>query len=409
MLKLLDKLHLHIEPSKSECNRHLVFRALANLSNDTVLTSSADDVKVVKSILNNEHGNKWDVGHAGTAFRFLTAYACFQNEPITLTGSDRLQERPISELVNALTELGAEIIYLDREGYAPLHIVPTQLQSKPLTFDILKSSQFISALMLIAPFLQNGLVLALHNHQPSMSYVALTKRVLEEYGVSVIQEGNTFTIQPYIKQTPNHSVKIESDWSSASYWYALSTVFNIPVTLSYFKEHSSQGDSVLPSIFKQFGVKTKFNENGIHIKPYPKALTDYFEWDCVNCPDIAQTILVVAFILGVPCHLTGLSTLANKECDRLVAMQNELKKFGGILHILNTNEIKLEKSTPVCTTNTIINTYKDHRMAMAFAPLFMLFADLVEIEHPEVVSKSYPLFWEDLNAFVEFGNKNHTS
>lgn len=404
----MDKLQIHIEPSKSECNRHLVFRALANLSNNNLLTSSADDVKVVKAIINNEQGRSWDVGHAGTAFRFLTAFACFQKTPVTLTGSSRLQERPISELVNALRALGAEILYLEKEGYAPLHITPVQLQSKALTFQVLKSSQFISALMLIAPFLPKGLVLALHDEQPSMSYVELTKRVLKEYGVSVIQEKNTFTIQPYQFQE-NSVVQIESDWSSASYWYALSVIFNLPIALSYFKSDSAQGDSALPAIFEHFGARTKFNEEGIQIKPYPNRYTDYFEWDCVNCPDIAQTILVVAFILGVPCHLTGLSTLANKECDRLDAMQNELKKFGGVLHIINSDEVKLEKGIPVCTNHTIINTYKDHRMAMAFAPLFMLFADLVEIEHPEVVSKSYPLFWEDLNKFVEFGNQNHTS
>ena len=402
----MDKLNIYIEPSKSECNRHLVFRALADLSNKDINTSSADDVRVVKSILNNEQGNRWNVGHAGTAFRFLTAYACFQKEPITLTGSDRLQERPISELVNALRILGAEIIYLDKEGYAPLHIIPSPLESKPLQFDVLKSSQFISALMLIAPFLPEGLVLDLDEEQPSMSYVELTKRVLEDYGVVVNQEKNTFTIHPYVPQE-ERNVIIESDWSSASYWYALSAVFNTPLTVSHFNKLSKQGDSALPEIFKQFGVKTKFEESSVHVKPYPKQSTENFTWDCVNCPDIAQTILVVAFILGIPCHLTGLSTLANKECDRLDAMQKELKKFGGVLHILNTDEVKLEKGTPICQPNTIINTYKDHRMAMAFTPLFMLFSDLVEIEAPDVVSKSYPLFWEDVDRFVEFMNTHH--
>jgi len=404
----VNKLQLYIEPSKSECNRHLVFRALADLSINDVQTSSADDVKVVKSILNNEQGSHWDVGHAGTAFRFLTAYACLQNTPTVLTGSDRLKERPISELVNALAFLGAEITYLEREGYAPLKIEPTPLTSSKMTFGVLKSSQFISALMLIAPFLPEGLVLELDDDQPSMSYIDLTKSVLESYGVQVTQQKHTFTIEPYtsaIKQ----SVQIESDWSSASYWYAMSSIFNVPVSLSHFKKESTQGDSALPEIFKQFGVKTKFESNEISIKSYPNRYTDYFEWDCVNCPDIAQTILVVAFILGVPCHLTGLSTLANKECDRLEAMKTELEKFGGKLEILNQNEVKLLKGNPVCTTNTIINTYKDHRMAMAFAPLFMLFADLVEIEQPNVVSKSYPSFWDDVNTFVEFGNSNHQS
>lgn len=402
----MDKLQLYIEPSKSECNRHLVFRALAKLSIQDIQTSSADDVRVVKSILNREQGHTWDVGHAGTAFRFLTAFACFQDTTIQLTGSERLKERPISELVNALRFLGADITYLEKEGYAPLQIEPKPLDSKKMTFGVLKSSQFISALMLIAPFLPEGLVLELDDDQPSMSYINLTKSVLELYGVNVIQQKHTFTIQPYSIDF-NKQVKIESDWSSASYWYALSAIFNVPVSLTYFKTESTQGDSALPEIFKHFGVKTKFEADDISIKPYPNRYTDYFEWDCVNCPDIAQTILVVAFILGVPCRLTGLSTLANKECDRLEAMKTELQKFGGLLEIVSQNEVKLLKGTPTCSSHTIVNTYKDHRMAMAFTPLFMLFADFVEIEQPNVVSKSYPLFWEDVNRFVEFGNSKH--
>lgn len=402
----MNNLQLYIEPSKSECNRHLVFRALANLDITNLNTSSADDVRVVKAILNGEQGKRWDVGHAGTAFRFLTAYACFQSDTIVLTGSDRLKERPISELVNALTYLGADITYLEKEGFAPLQINPKPLQSKRMSFGVLKSSQFVSALMLIAPFLPEGLTIELDDDQPSMSYVQLTKNVLESYDVEVEQEGHTFKILPYTVKTEKE-VQIESDWSSASYWYAMASVFQIPLSLTYFKKESTQGDSALPDIFKAFGVKTKFTDNGISIKPYPNRSSDYFEWDCINCPDIAQTILVVAFILGVPCHLTGLSTLANKECDRLEAMKAELKKFGGELVILNQNEVKLHKGQPTCTSNTIINTYKDHRMAMAFAPLFMLFADMVEIEKPEVVSKSYPEFWNDLNKFVEFGSENH--
>ncbi len=401
MHKLVDNLQIHIESSKSECNRHLVFRALANLSNSEINTSSADDVKVVQAILNHTQGNTWNVGHAGTAFRFLTAYACFTNETITLTGSSRLKERPISELVNALRILGAKIEYLEKEGFAPLQITPSKLKSKSLSFSVLKSSQFISALMLIAPFLPEGLEIALDDEQPSMSYVELTKQVLTDYGVSVNQEKNTFVILPYLPRQ-HQDVHIESDWSSASYWYAMSAIFNRPLTLTHFSEHSTQGDSALPEIFKHFGVKTKFEDGSLHIKPYPNRYAERLIWDCVNCPDIAQTILVVAHILGVPCHLTGLSTLANKECDRLDAMQKELAKFGGTLHILNSNEVKLDVGTPTCNPNTIIKTYKDHRMAMAFAPLFMLFADMVEVENPEVVSKSYPLFWEDLNKFVEF-------
>ena len=400
----MDKLHLDIEPSKSECNRHLVFRALAGLPLNNIRVSSADDVNVVISALSGLQGDSWDVGHAGTAFRFLTAYACLQNHPITLTGSNRLKERPISELVNALRVLGAEIIYLEEEGYAPLHIIPTELKSTPLRFDVLKSSQFISALMLIAPFLQDGLVIDLDKSQPSMSYVALTKRVLESYGVTVQQTNNTFRILPYIKAL-EEEIRIESDWSSASYWYAMSAIFNRPISLSYFIKNSSQGDSALPEIFDHFGVKTKFTDTGIQIKPYPNRYTNTFKWDCVNCPDIAQTILVVGFILGIPCHLTGLSTLADKECNRLVAMQTELKKFGGVLHILDNKEVKLEKGQPECSLPTLINTYKDHRMAMAFTPLFMLFADLVEIEQPHVVSKSYPKFWDDVNCFVEYGHE----
>lgn len=401
----MNNLQLYIEPSKSECNRHLVFRALANISIDNLQTSSADDVKVVKSILNDEQGNHWNVGHAGTAFRFLTALACFQNSTTYLTGSDRLKERPISELVNALRSLGADIIYLEKEGYAPLQIEPKPLKSNKLTFSILKSSQFISALMLIGPFLPSGLELELDCNQPSMSYVNLTKSVLESYGVEVIQNRNNFVIRPF-KYSETQYSKIESDWSSASYWYAMCAIFNVPLSLSYFKRNSTQGDSVLPQIFKNFGVKTKFDLGGISIKPYPSQCSEYFEWDCVNCPDIAQTILVVAFIKGMSCHLTGLSTLADKECDRLVALKTELAKFGGELEIINNAEVKLVKGQPFCEVNTIINTYKDHRMAMAFAPLFMLFVDLVEIENPEVVSKSYPLFWDDLNHFVEFTHKN---
>lgn len=398
---------LNIEASKSESNRHLMLLAYAKKGFNGITWSSADDVQVLQNILSGKQGNIWNVGHAGTALRFLTAYACLQKEHITITGSSRIQERPIHELVELLTELGANIQYLEKKGFAPFVVKSSSLQSKKISLPALKSSQFISSLLLLGPFLPKGIQVEIHPNQTSFSYIQLTLDVLKAYKIPVIIQGRSIKIEPWNNHA-HFQVEIESDWSSASYWYSISSIFNIPLKLAKYKSDSSQGDSILLNCFEHFGVHSLIENTVLQLKPNGVLRKDHFHFNCENCPDIAQTFIVTAFVLGMSCELTGLETLKNKECDRLMAMQTELAKFGGDLEIIDSGHIKLHKTQILVSDPILINTYNDHRMALAFVPLFMLFADVVEIEHPEVVSKSYPKFWDDLNDLMFF-LENHSS
>lgn len=355
-------------------------------------TSNSDDSEVMLQALSSSDSLK-DIHHAGTAMRFLTAYFAVQDgNEVVLTGSSRMQERPIQILVEALRELGADIQYELNEGFPPLRIKGKKLTENKVSLPADVSSQYISALLLIAPKLQNGLELTLKGKITSIPYIQMTLSVLKELGVEVFFDKQTIKVVPQFK-IPDSKFIIESDWSSASYFYsmvALSEV-GVQIQLSSYKKNSLQGDSILMEIYRDLGVETVFEENSILLKKVDCVLKP-INLDLNNAPDIAQTIAVTCFGLGIGCHLTGLHTLKIKETDRLLALKTELGKLGATV-VVTEDSLTLEPSQNI-RSDVEIATYEDHRMAMAFAPL-ALKTNLV-IQQAEVVSKSYPDFWKDL-------------
>jgi len=341
-----------------------------------------------------------NVHHAGTAMRFLTAYfAQKENCQIILSGSSRMKERPIKILVDALRELGAEIYYEEKEGFPPLKIIGKKLSKNKVSLPANVSSQYISALLLIAPKLENGLELTLEGEITSIPYIKMTLALLTQIGIETFFKDNFIKIKP-LKTISLLGIKglVESDWSSASYWYSIVALSQIgtKITLSFFKKNSLQGDAILVEIYKDFGVETVFNDdNSITISKIKNNFKNQKSLICnlQSTPDIAQTIAVTCFGLGINCDLTGLHTLKIKETDRLQALKTELEKFGAkvtttkdSLLLLSPLSEELEEAS--------IKTYQDHRMALAFAPLAVKFP--IIIEDAQVVSKSYPNFWNDL-------------
>ena len=394
---------LKLTGSKSETNRLLLLQALyPNLLLEN--TSNSDDSVVMIKALNAQHLKpktqylKIDVHHAGTAMRFLTAYFAIQEGfDVHLTGSSRMKERPIKILVEALNQLGAEITYEEKVGFPPLKIKGKKLTESKVSLPANVSSQYISALLLIAPKLENGLELTLEGEITSVSYIKMTLALLNEMGVETLFVENKITVKPQ-SAIQNSKFTIESDWSSASYWYSIVALSEIgtQITLSSFKENSLQGDFSLVEIYKNFGVETVFNDNNsITISKVNTKFQKSFNFNLQSSPDIAQTIAVTCFGLGVSCHLTGLHTLKIKETDRLEALKIELTKLGAAISVTN-DSLTLEQSENI-NLNVRISTYQDHRMAMAFAPLALKVP--IIIENAEVVSKSYPTFWEDFKQF----------
>ena len=392
-----EKSKIKITGSKSETNRLLLLQALyPNLILEN--TSNSDDSEVMSRALNLElttHNSQLiDVHHAGTAMRFLTAYFSIQEgKEIVITGSSRMKERPIKILVDALNRLGATIEYEENEGFPPLRIKGKKFTQNKVSLPANVSSQYISALLLIAPKLENGLEITLEGSITSVPYIKMTLALLSEIGVETTFVGNKITVS-HAELVSASQFTIESDWSSASYWYAIIALSEIgtQVTLSSYKENSLQGDSALAEIYKDFGVETIFKDNSITIHKLNDCQLPSVNYPLNNCPDIAQTIAVTCFGLGIACHLTGLHTLKIKETDRLEALKTELSKLGAII-VVSENSLTLNQSNRILS-DIKIATYQDHRMAMAFAPL-ALKVPLI-IEDAEVVSKSYPTFWENL-------------
>jgi 3-phosphoshikimate 1-carboxyvinyltransferase len=397
---------ISITGSKSETNRLLLLQALyPNLILQN--TSNSDDSEVMAKALKNfslpsSNFQLIDIHHAGTAMRFLTAFFAIQeNREVVLTGSSRMKERPIEILVDALRQLGVEISYEENEGFPPIRIKGKKLIQNKVSLPANVSSQYISALLLIAPKLENGFELTLEGEITSVPYIKMTLSLLNEIGVETSFVGNKITVKS-LSLIPNPLFLIvESDWSSASYFYSIIALSEIgtEITLSSYKKNSLQGDSVLAEIYKDFGVETVFDNNKIQLKK-----VDICQLSTINCqlnssPDIAQTIAVTCFGLGIGCHLTGLHTLKIKETDRLEALKTELSKLGASVSITNVSLTLQSYSPPLERLPkdvVTIKTYQDHRMAMAFAPL-ALKTDII-IEEAEVVSKSYPDFWIDLKS-----------
>lgn len=390
---LKSKTKINITGSKSETNRLLLLKAL--YPNIAIINASNSDDSEVMNLALTSNNQIVDVHHAGTAMRFLTAYfASQENKTVTLTGSSRMKERPIKILVDALQQLGATIEYLENDGFPPIKITGQKLTNTKVSLPANVSSQYISALLLIAPGLQNGLELELSGEITSISYINMTLKLLKEIGVETSFIGNLIIVKPKSLHSTPKTIDVESDWSSASYFYSIIALSKAgtQIELSNFKENSLQGDSILATIYEQMGVETHFNEGKITLLKNQNPINQNIKLDLNSVPDIAQTIAVTAFGLGIECQLTGLHTLKIKETDRLEALQQELSKLGAVISVTN-DSLHLQPSKSILS-NQSIATYNDHRMAMAFAPLAL--KTNLNIENAEVVSKSYPYFWNDL-------------
>ena len=383
-----------ISGSKSESNRLLVLKSIyQNLNIENL--SDSDDSIVLKKYLDNLSENI-DIHHAGTAMRFLTALLSVkENKKFEITGSDRMKQRPIGVLVDALKNLGAEITYKDQIGFPPLIISGKKILGGEIFLSAEISSQYITALILIAPMLEKGLIINLQGAIASKPYILMTLSILDKLCIKNKFENNKISVHPCDK-IKDITVNVESDWSSVSYFYsiiAISKKSHLEIG-SYFK-NSIQGDKKLVEIYSKLGVKTEFIENKIFLEKDTECLLPKnLDLDLTENPDIAQTIAVTCFGLGISCNIKGLHTLKIKETDRLVALKNEIEKLGGKIEITD-DSLKLYPSFEI-KKNISIKTYNDHRMAMAFAPLSLLVP--IYIENPDVVTKSYKNFWSDLRA-----------
>lgn len=390
---------VQLPASKSINNRVLIIDALTEFNCKIRNQSTAQDTVTLSQILNqfSKGDTFFDVGHAGTTMRFLTAFFSLQKGEQIITGSERMKQRPISILVNALNELGADIEFLEKEGYPPLKIKNAIPYKNIICIDGGVSSQYISALMLIAPLLKNGLTIELKNEIVSRPYVDMTKNIMQYFGANVSFIGNKIEIKP--NQYMPKTFFVEGDWSSASYWYSVVALSNqSEITINSLKKDSLQGDRVVAQIYSLLGVETKYNETEVVLSKTKSTveLPAILCYDFSNCPDLAQTVAVTCMGLGISCEFTGLKTLKIKETDRLLALKSECEKVGAEVKITaNTFEMK-----PGDLKLTKIKTYDDHRMAMAFAPL-SLKLDGLSIEDSEVVKKSYPTFWNDFSLFLK--------
>lgn len=389
---------IQITGSKSESNRALLLQGLfPNIAIENL--SNSDDAEVMQKGMKIDNGIV-DIHHAGTAMRFLTGYfASQQGKGVTLTGSQRMTERPIKLLVEALRSLGADITYSKNEGYPPIQIKGKKLNKSKVSLPANISSQYISSLLLIAPSLENGLELELIGKITSVPYIKMTLGILNLIGVKTSFEGNLIRVWAKSLVEPITLV-VESDWSSASYFYSIIGLSKVgsEIRLSSYRKNSLQGDSVLSEIYKALGVTTVFENNKVILRKTDYVKPEAINLELSNAPDIAQTIAVTCFGLGIGCHLTGLHTLKIKETDRLEAMKTELLKFGADISV--TDKDLTLKSSRIVGKQAVVDTYNDHRMAMAFGPLAMKTTFLVN--DAEVVSKSYPDFWNDLKN-LQFG------
>jgi len=379
--------------SKSESNRALIIDALTNYQCTLQNLSEARDTQTMQRLLHSQE-QTLDVIDAGTTMRFLTAYISVTNQNKILTGTERMCERPISILVDALRTLGAKISYVNKEGFPPIHITGLEYSgTNELSIRGDVSSQYISALLMIAPALPNGLTLNLIGQVGSKPYIQMTLKQMEHFGIEAQWIDNTITIA---KQTYKPATFwVESDWSAASYWYSIAALAKeASIELKGLKQHSLQGDSAIANIMEQLGVHTQFVEGGVKLSKITsstKATVDF-----THCPDLAQTVAVVCAAKNIPLTLTGIESLKIKETDRVKALQQELIKFGATLQETGkeTYEVSRTADAQVANYPVQVETYDDHRMAMAFAPLALLHN--IQILHPKVVVKSYPRFWQDL-------------
>ena len=378
--------------SKSISNRALIINALTPNAIDIKQVAKCDDTDVMVAALSSTDSDI-NIGAAGTAMRFLTAYyAATPGRNVTLDGSERMRQRPISALVNALRDCGADITYAANEGFPPLTIKGSRLKGGNVSLPATISSQYISALLMIAPTMENGLTLTLEGDIISQPYILMTLSMMKSWGIESDFTQNVITIAPQTyKATP---FKVEADWSAASYWYEIAALSSGDISLQGLDRDSLQGDSHIAQLFEHFGINTVFDNGITTLEPSPDT-TPRLNIDLSDQPDVAQTIVVTACMLGIPFNITGLSTLKIKETDRLEALRCEMLKLGMELIIENDSKLSWDGNRMPIAEIPAIDTYKDHRMAMAFAPAALYIPGII-INDIDVVSKSYPDFWRHL-------------
>lgn len=387
------KASVHLPASKSICNRALILNALSYSPYDIQNLSDCDDTQVLVQALNSNERD-FDIKAAGTAMRFLTAFLSKVVGEWTITGTERMKNRPIKILVDALNALGARVEYMEKEGYPPLRIFGSAMKGGEISLAGGVSSQYISALLMVAPLMENGLTLQLEGSIISKPYINLTLQLMEQFGVKANWNGQTIRVLPQ-EYTPIRFT-VESDWSAASYWYSMMALSRTAeIELLGLFTNSLQGDAAGAKLFAQLGVSTTFTDRGVILKQTGN-VTKKLNYNFVNEPDLAQTFVVTCVLLHIPFRFTGLQSLKIKETDRIEALKTELRKLGYLL--TDSRDSILEWNGERCAPDPhpVIATYEDHRMAMAFAPAALVYPEGIEIEDPEVVSKSYPRYWEDL-------------
>ncbi len=384
---------IQLPASKSISNRALILHALSYSPYDIVNLSDCDDTEVMVAALNSD-SKDFDIKAAGTAMRFLTAFLSKIVGEWTITGTERMKNRPIKLLVDALNSLGARIEYIEKEGYPPLRIFGSALQGGEISLSGGVSSQYISALLMVAPLMENGLTIHLEGNVISRPYILLTLQLMEQFGVKASWTGQTIKVVPQeYKPIP---FTVESDWSGASYWYQMAALNkNAEVELLGLFKNSLQGDAAVAGIFTQLGVSTTFTDKGVTLKKNGN-LCSKLVYNFVNEPDLAQTFVVTCVLLNIPFRFSGLQSLKIKETDRIEALRTELKKLGYLLTVEGNSVLTWNGERCEPEEHPVIATYEDHRMAMAFAPAAFAIPQGICIAEPQVVSKSYPHYWDDL-------------
>ena len=388
-----SEIEINLNSSKSESNRLLIIKSLSDNKIELENLSHANDTVLLKNLIRSNSQNIWDAEDAGTSMRFLTSFLAVTKQGVLLTGTERMKKRPIKILVDALNKIGAEISYTEKDGYPPIKInrkISQIKESISIRGDI--SSQYISSLLMIAPVLPNGLKIDVISPFYSKPYVMMTLNLMKKFGIKYDLSEDSISINN--QEYKSGSYKVESDWSAASYWYSFISINKKlkEIKLKGLREHSFQGDQVIEKIMTLFNVETLYDKDGIILRKKDFDC-DYLELDFKDCPDLAQTVLVVAAFHKVKLKLYGVESLKIKETDRLKAMSNELKKIG--VNFYDDNGVwTLDKRNNEFSNEASIETYKDHRMAMAFAPLASEIN--ITINNPDVVNKSYPSFWEDM-------------
>ena len=384
---------VQLPASKSISNRALILNALSYSPYEVENLSDCDDTNLMVKALNSNERD-FNVGAAGTTMRFLTAFLSKVVGEWTITGTERMQNRPIKVLVDALNALGARIEYIGKEGYPPLRIFGSALQGGEISLAGNVSSQYISAILMIAPLTEKGVVLHLEGELISKPYVHLTLQLMKQFGVNASWVGQTIRVMPQ-EYTPIRFT-VESDWSAASYWYEIMAFSkNAEIELLGLFKNSLQGDAAGAKLFAQLGVGTKYTPRGVVLYHNGNSCRKLV-YNFVDEPDLAQTFVVVCTLLNIPFRFTGLQSLKIKETDRIEALKTELRKLGYLLSDSNNSILEWNGERCEPEDHPVIATYEDHRMALAFAPAALLIPEGIEIAHAEVVSKSYPHYWEDL-------------